>query len=641
MKTNLRKIIIISAAIIILSLFTALSVSAADNNILNSIVYTANTEDTNTVIKTQTVAKGGTYLFLPSSADINNLVLEFDAQKVQLSGNKGSVTVNSGEAFDLAAVASPADGKYTVKADGKQFVIMKSANVRSLFYVSDDAVNKGRAWVDSNKNNKAKGAMSMVGADCDVDYTDTVTEFKGRGNSTFTDYPKKPYQMKIKNKTALIAGSSDKIKKYVLLANAPDYTLIHNSVTFDLAKELGITNVSDYESIDLYYDGEYRGTYLLTEKVEVSSNSVNIDNLDDRIEDLNADTDAYENPVVVTKTTNSKGETAAADNARGSYKYVEGLIEPELPDGASHHAYLIELEFMYRYKSEQTGFVTNRGQAIVTKSPEYLTKETGAYIASFWQEFEDAVYSDDGYNKATGKYYYEYCDLESLVNIYLINELGKNHDSFYSSVFFYLPEDSDVMRADTVWDHDISYGVGHRNRSVAANPEYFFTATKYLVKELLTIESFRDAVKETLNPETGKFYNAVQTLLGEKGSIAKLSSNVYQSQQMNYNLWDVYADNYYYYNPIDGAELVVVKDGKAENYDNAIEFLEYFIDERINWLSDTVSGWDGDNYEIPLDPPAPEEPEEPEEEPVKELTFFEKIAAFFRSIFEWIANLFK
>ena len=634
MKNNFRKITLILAAILILSIGMLIFVSAATVDVLNSISFVANTADTNTVVKTQTVEKGGKYLFLPSSADINNLVLEFDGKTAQFSGNKGNVTVSSGVAFDLAAVASPVDGKYTVKVDGKELVIMNSANVRSLFYVSDDAVNKGRVWVDADKNNKATGSMSMVGTDGDVDYTDTVTEFKGRGNSTFTDYLKKPYQMKIKNKTALIAGSSDKLKKYVLLANAPDYTLIHNSITFDLAEELGISNVSDYESIDLYYDGEYRGTYLLTEKVEVASNSVDIDNLDDRIEDANAGTDAYENPVVVTKTTNSKGETAATDNAKGSYKYVDGLTEPELPDGAEHHAYLLELEFMYRYKYEQTGFVTNRGQAIVTKSPEYLTKDTGAYIASFWQEFEDAVYSENGYNKATGKYYYEYCDLESLVNIYLINELGKNHDSFYSSVFFYLPENSDMMRADTVWDYDISYGVGHRNRDIAANPEYFFSATRYLVKELLTIESFRDAVKETLNPETGKFYNAVQTLLGENGSISTLSDTIYQSQQMNYNLWNVYADNYYYYNPIDGAEIVVVKEGKAENYDNAIEFLEYFIDERINWLAATVSEWDGDNYELPLDPPAPEEPE-------KELTFFEKIAEFFRKIFEWFANLFK
>lgn len=640
MKTNIKKITLILAAIIILSVGMIIFVSAANTDMLSSVSFVANTTDSNTVVKTQTVEKGGKYLFLPSAADINNLVLELDGTTAEFSGNKGKMTVTSGVAFDLTAIASPVDGKYTVKIDGKELVIMNSANVRSLFYVSDDAVNKGRAWVDADKSNKATGVMSMIGADGDVDYTDTVTEFKGRGNSTFTDYLKKPYQMKIKNKTALIEGSTEKLKKYVLLANAPDYTLIHNSITFDLAEELGISNVSDYESVDLYYDGEYRGTYLLTEKVEVASNSVDIDDLDERIEDANAGTDAYENPVVVTKTTASKGETDAAANSKGSYKYVAGLTEPELPEGAEHHAYLLELEFAYRYKFEQSGFVTNRGQAIVTKNPEYLTKDSGAFIASYWQEFEDAVYSENGYNAATGKYYYDYCDLESLVNIYLINELGKNHDSFYSSVFFYLPADSDIMRADTVWDYDISYGVGHRNRDVAANPEYFFSASRYLVKELITIESFRDAVKETLNPETGKFYNAVQTLLGENGSISTLSDTIYQSQQMNYNLWNVYADNYYYYNPIDGAEIVVVKEGKAENYDNAIEFLEYFIDERINWLSAAVCEWDGDNYELPLDPPTPEVPEEPEE-PVKELTFFEKIAEFFRKIFEWFANLFK
>ena len=70
-----------------------------------------------------------------------------------------------------------------------------------------------------------------------------------------------------------------------------------------------------------------------------------------------------------------------------------------------------------------------------------------AYISEYYQEFEDAVYAQDadgnytGYNAQTGKYYYEYCDLNSLVQAYLIQYLSGNSDAFYSSFFFYgVPE---------------------------------------------------------------------------------------------------------------------------------------------------------------------------------------------------------
>ena len=58
------------------------------------------------------------------------------------------------------------------------------------------------------------------------------------------------------------------------------------------------------------------------------------------------------------------------------------------------------------------------------------------YISEYYQEFENAVYAQDadgnytGYNEETGKYYYEYCDLESLVRVYLLQELANNVDGF-------------------------------------------------------------------------------------------------------------------------------------------------------------------------------------------------------------------
>ena len=628
MKTSISKSIFTFFAMILMAICLTISVSAANTNIFDSLSFTAAANDSNTIIRTQTGISGDRYLLLPSSADMTQIVLDFDGENAEIKGDKGTLTAESGVAFDLTAISTPSDGEYTITISGKKLTIMKSANVRSLYYVSDDPANAGRPFVDAEKGNEAEGKMSIVGADGKVDYSDTVTEIKGRGNSTFYEYSKKPYQIKLKNKTALIEGSSDKSKKWVLLANAADYSLLHNSATFALAQELGMAYTNDYEAVDFYFDGEYRGHYLITEKVEVASNNVDIDDLDEMIEEANSDNDAYENPVVVHRTTASKGEASAAVDSKGSYKYVQGLNEPELPEGCTHHAYLLELEFAKRYPDEQSGFVTNLSQRIVTKNPEYLTKETGAFIAAFWQEFEDACYSANGYNKTTGKYYYEYCDLKSLVNLYLINELGKNYDAFASSAFFYLPADSDIMYAGPVWDYDLCYGIGQRNREVAAVPEYFFASQRYLLKGLMNIQSFRDAVKATLDPETGDFYLATQTLLGPEGEICSQAEILEASQKMNYTIWDIYADDYYFYNYEDDGKRIVVKEGKEENYENAVEFFEYFTKTRLNWLSKETSKWNGNKYTITLDP-------------VPELNFFEKIAAWFRSIIDWFLNLFK
>ncbi len=625
---NIKKFIFTVFAFILITICMTVTVSAANADIFDSLSFIAVADDANTTIRPQTGLSGDKYLFLPSSADMTELVLDFDGDTAEVKADKETLTVESGKAFDLTAICTPSGGEYRITIAGKKLIIMKSENIRSLFYVSDDPVNAGRPWVDAVKGNEAEGRMSLVGTDGEVDYTDKVTEIKARGNSTFTRSDKKAYQFKIKNKTDLINNNPDEAcKKWILLANMFDATMVHNSITFQLAADLGMDYVSHYEAVDLYFDGEFRGSYLLCEKVEIDSSRIDIDDTDKAIEKLNEDTDAYDNPSVITATTKSKGETKANANSNGSYKYVSGLVEPAFPDGANHHAYLLELEFKHRYPDELTGFVTNKGQHIVTKNPEYLTKESGAFISAFWQEFEDAVYSTNGYNTKTGKYYYEYCDLDSLVKVYLINELSKNVDGFISSSYFYLPADEDIMYAGPVWDYDPCYGPGgfHDNIQIAtANPENFYMVQNYLINGLIKHESFRNAVKEQLDKNNGEFYLAVQNMIGDDGYVNTFSQEVSASRVMNSKLWKVMDEKF-----------VVVHDGASVTFENATIFLNDYIDTRINWLADTTATWNGNNYSLPVDPD-PSAKEEPEE-----LNFFERIAAWFRSIIEWFKNLFK
>ena len=78
---------------------------------------------------------------------------------------------------------------------------------------------------------------------------------------------KRPYQIKLSKKASLIDGTKGNAsKKWVLLANYADPTLLRNSIVLNTAYELGISSTPQCRTIDLYYDGEYCGTYLLAEK---------------------------------------------------------------------------------------------------------------------------------------------------------------------------------------------------------------------------------------------------------------------------------------------------------------------------------------------------------------------------------------
>ena len=86
---------------------------------------------------------------------------------------------------------------------------------------------------------------------------------RGRGNSTWEWYPKKPYRIKLDKKASLLGLDED--KDWVLLANYRDPT--HLIMPF--------TNHSRYVEVTL--NGDYKGLYQLTEQVEQGKNRVNID----------------------------------------------------------------------------------------------------------------------------------------------------------------------------------------------------------------------------------------------------------------------------------------------------------------------------------------------------------------------------
>lgn len=97
---------------------------------------------------------------------------------------------------------------------------------------------------------------------------------KGRGNSTW-NMPKQPLRLKFSAKTSICG--LQKAKSYVLLSNYIDHTHIRNAVSLWLAKRLGMEFAVNYIPCNVYFNGNYCGLYLLTDKIGITKASVNID----------------------------------------------------------------------------------------------------------------------------------------------------------------------------------------------------------------------------------------------------------------------------------------------------------------------------------------------------------------------------
>ena len=478
-------------------------------------------------------ADGSQYLFLPASADLNKLALSVDTQNctnptVELQGSKG--TEKLGKTVNVTKLADADSGLYTltVLINGKAagtMCVAQSENLSALYITSDDPSAQGRDFVDASKSNIATAQMLLVDKDGKAVYDGALTQLKARGNTTFTVAEKKSYQIKLGKKSDLVA-CGEKVKTWTLLAGYNDATLLHDKLFKDLAASLGMPYTAASDWVDLYYDGVYRGTYLVSEKNAVNKTGVNITDMEDAYADVNA---GY----------GSNMTTATAENKYGqTYQYTTGLTEPENITGG----YLLELNGTKlsgtpepKY-DEASGFITGKGSAMNVKSPEWCGKDAMAYISEYYQEFEDAVYAQDadgnytGYNAQTGKYYYEYCDLTSLVQAYLMQSLSGNSDAFYSSFFFYKDVDG-IMYAGPVWDMESTCGSGWNGY---IGPDNDFISGRYLVSALLKIPGFRAAVS---NYYHDTFLAQAQQLVGDDGKVMTGAARLSASAAMNYRQW--------------------------------------------------------------------------------------------------------
>ncbi|MBQ5970228.1 MAG: CotH kinase family protein [Clostridia bacterium] len=392
-----------------------------------------------TVIKAWYNKNDGSYdLFLPADADASALKVNFTGGDTLTVGD---VTLHDGDVTDAFA----ADESYAVSVGENSFTVKcyQSANIPSVYIQTESG---SLDYIHANKENKEKAVITTVeNGEIDLDGA-ALKQMKGRGNATW-GLSKKPYNIKFDKKTKLLG--MPKAKKWTLLASYLDSSLLRNPTAWEMANLLGLAFSSEYRHVDLYVNGAYLGNYILCESVEIGSDRVDIHDLSKDNESANPDVDIESLPA---SGTGADGAVQSA-SVKGSRKWVSLPNEPENVTGG----YLLECEFGERYNNEISGFVSNAGQCVVVKEPEYASEAEVAYVSAFWNAAEAALLSPTGYN-AEGKHYSEYFDVPMLAKMYLLEEFAIDVDAGQSSCYFYLDRDADKFVASPVWDFDHAMG---------------------------------------------------------------------------------------------------------------------------------------------------------------------------------------
>ncbi len=489
---------------------------------------------------------------------------DWNAKSLRLFFKDNSITINGKEIHSGDTVSLPLNKTIKfVPADGKTrtLTVCQTGGVPVLWMTTESG---NETYIEAVKGNRESGWLRYVETDGKIAYEGKLTHIRCRGNSTFK-FEKKPYQIKLARGTSLSGMKKD--RTWVLLANVVDRTGIRNEIGLDIARYCGVWKfVPSYQAVDVYLNHDYKGAYLLCEKVEIDSERLDITNLEDATEKLNEGLVFSELPV--------KGNKKPSHGAR---KYYEIPKEPEDITGG----YLIKTESTQRYATERSAFITNKGQNFVIQSPSYVSAAQVNYIADLIQSIESAIYSSDGIDKATGKHFTEMIDLTTFAYRYVLGEVTDDLDGARGN--FYKDADSadPLVYVGPIWDLDYTWGTRHTRRDPKKVNIYRTVVPDYIwYSRVYKHNQFREAANEAYRT---KFAPALAILLGEKKdpngiikSIDEYAEEVRTSQLCDAVRWP--------YDYIWRSSQPLNK-ATGTDFDKQVNYLRNFITQRVPALN--------------------------------------------------------
>ena len=429
-----------------------------------------------------------------------------------------------------------------------------------------------------------------------------VKKMKGRGNTSW-NADKKGFNVTF-NEAISVAGM-EKCKKYSLVSNFQDASLMRNRILYDMSDAVGIPYASDSRFIDLYTNGKYQGSYLLCQKIDVGKNTLMPDISDSDYLDKDS-----------------------------------GGVKPDF-------SFVAEIDSSPA--DDDFHFTVDNGANLTMKSPELeATDPNISAVRSYIKGKFDAMWDKLTANAADLD---DYIDVDSLAKVYLINELGKNWDSGATSFYLtYKPDKNGSYKffASPVWDYDNSLGnargVDGDLQRMGCNdytlPSGWFSTIKGGYggsPNFLATAVKCDAVMDRVYPVWFEdFLPAIDTLsktnvdTGELYSVDVYANFLRGSAAMNYRIWELVTNGSWIcdhsslrqyratytkndYGQVTGVQLT--QDSRATSYD------QYTFDGQVSYMLDWTTSraaWISSQYIEKYTPVEPTEPPTDATEPVTE-----------------------
>ncbi len=369
----------------------------------------------------------------------------------------------------------------------------------------------------TSKDDWMKATIRIQGLGAFEDFPESETNIRGRGNTTWL-WPKKPYALKLESKASLLG--MPKHKRWVLLANFMDRTMLRNRMAFKIAQSTSLAWTPRNEIVELIFNGRHQGNYMLVEHIKEDKNRVNI----------------------------------------------------------SDDGYILELDFHFdneiQWVSPHGQSVQQAGIPFAVKFPDEddITASQINWIKDYIDQAGAAIYGPAFKDPETG--YRKFVDMQSFVDYWIVFELCINHElANPGSVYMYKDKNTKLF-AGPIWDFD--WGTFSYQASPQARGNLFMTQAIWY-KQFFKDPEFVALVKERWNLLKHKFDEIPAFLDAEYERLS-------YSAELNFKMWDPTEDkNMNGGNLINGDEPLTYTQAVERMRTIIVERIQT-MDERINAL---------------------------------------------------------
>ena len=427
-----------------------------------------------------------------------------------------------------------------VSEDGRSYIVVtdKDGGKRSFLVVAERLNNVLPViYIDVEDGKTVVSKDEYLNCTVTVDYNsyegseefDEIVSLsagvRGRGHSSW-ELEKKPYKLKFEEKASLFGLT--KAKKWVLQANHTDRTLFRNTLAMRMGAVLdNMPFVPHSYPVDLFVNGEYAGVYTLTEQIEIHKGRI-------------------------------EGEE---DSTEIDTDYLIEMGEDETKTSFGSNVFHSALELF---------------MAIKNPSEDVLTKEQYDFVRDYFNKADDAVKKGEGYE--------EYIDVDSLIDWFILDEFSYNLDCTFRRSGIYLKRKGGKIYLASPWDFDCAFGnfsldnyeytgwISLGNTKTDNYDEYIKTNwMDYLLKN--------DAFKKKLKERWEEVGETLYTTATE--TIKALGEQVSPSASCNFTVWkNVFGKKLQYES---------VKSRTLMTYEEQLDYLEWFIETRYNWINEEIS----------------------------------------------------